>query len=141
MADAKSAAINRLPESAEQRLSGLNRSRAGTAEWHLEIAQRLIHLATDLATEAKTASVRPIAERALHNTVLAERLAQKPDLRAAAKTMTGFIQDRFLGDRRAALLSYREAAQLSPKAHQAQHQEANLGLWLAREEQKGGPRP
>lgn len=56
MAQAKADALN--PGAVEQRLSNLNKAKAWSAGWYLELAQRLLHVASDLAAEGKARPVR-----------------------------------------------------------------------------------
>lgn len=99
---------------AETVLITLNRAKPNTAWWHLETAQRLLGTAEQLAREAKPASISALLASALSHLAQADTPGTDARLRAAAKTLAGFIHERYLADRKSAVASYQSAAQLSP---------------------------
>jgi hypothetical protein len=105
--------------------------------WHLELAQRLLHVASDLAAEGNARPVRGLADRALHNANLAAGLSRKTEQQAAAKTLTGIILENYHGDVAGAARAFAEAVQLNPRANQAREKLAQIQSRLPRE---GGPR-
>lgn len=98
----------------ELAVSAINVAKKNSAEWYLETAQRLMQTAEDLAREGKGEQVTALANRAVQNLVQAAVVAKDAPTRAAAKTLAGFIQERYLADPAAAILSYEAAAQLAP---------------------------
>ena len=102
------------PSAADAALAPAIRAQPGSAEWHLAMAQRLLHLAVDLSASSGGANVRSTVDRALRHLDSAEARAQKPRAIAAAQSMRGFLYDRFLGDKEAALAAYRAAAARTP---------------------------
>lgn len=100
-------------------LAQLNRAPASTPEWHLELAQRFARVAADSAA-ANPAGVAPAVQRALAHVQEAERLASSAELKASARSLAGFLCERFLGDVEAAKANYRAAAQHAPGDKQAQ---------------------
>jgi hypothetical protein len=99
---------------AEQALAALNTAKLNTDDWHIETAQRLLQAADQLARDAQPATVATLANRALLNLTQADAKGRSVDARAAAKTLAGFIYERYLGDRTAAIAQYDAAAQLAP---------------------------
>lgn len=96
-------------------LAATNVSKANTAEYHMETAQRLLTVSEESARNGEPAMVTVLAGRALEQLVLSETLARDPEERASARTLAGFIQERYLADPTAALLSYRAAVQFAPE--------------------------
>lgn len=99
----------------ENLLTALNEAKAGTAEWQMETAQRLVHLAEQMAREGKPQSIPKLIERALQQLEGVSRVGATAEARASAKVLAGFIQERYLADDDAAQESYRAAATLDPK--------------------------
>lgn len=112
--DAKTLAKGRDVAAAEKKLMALNRAKADTPVWHLETAQRLVELADQLSREGADDSVAALAGRALQHLGQVETSATNANFRAAAKTMAGFIEERYLADPAAALMDYQSAAELAP---------------------------
>lgn len=100
---------------AEEALTMLNVAKPETAEWHLETAQRLMQTAEQLARDGEPQNVAVLAARALQHLALADTRAKNAATRADAKTLAGFIYERYLADPAAALASYEQAAQLAPE--------------------------
>lgn len=123
---------------AERALSDSNLSPAGTANWHMETAQKLIQLAEDLARSGRPSP--GLAQSALQNALRASQLATTPETALGARLLAGFICERFLADRGGALGHYRAAVQLAPQSPVAR--EANDRLTKIDEafRQKGGGR-
>ena len=106
---------------AELVLAANNMTKANTPEFHMETAQRLMIVSEQSARNGEPAQVMALATRALLQLEQSETFARDPEERASAKTLAGFIQERYLADPSAALRSYRSAVQLSPdKAKKAQ---------------------
>ena len=100
---------------AEQLLTGVNRSQPNTSWWHVETAQRLIHLAHDMPHRATGSIVPAIVSRTLEHLTQAESLTPVTRQKAAIKALAGMVHENFRGDHAAALASYRVAAQLAPE--------------------------
>ena len=114
MSEAKNLAKANNVAGAEQVLLTLNRAKPNTAGWHMETAQRLMGTAEQLAREARPASIAPLTASALSHLAQADTLTTDARIRAAAKTLAGFIHERYLADRKSALASFQSAALLSP---------------------------
>ncbi len=104
---------------AELALTAANHSKPNTAQWHIETAQRLIQLADQMARENRPAVVSGLIASALQHLTTADSLTTNPTVKANAKTLTGFIQERYLGDADSALASYQAAALLAPNDKRA----------------------
>lgn len=111
---------------AEQALTALNKAKPNTAAWHIETAQRLMLIADQLAREARPAAISALAAGALQHLTRAEALAKSGRTRADAKSLAGFIQERYLANRTAALAAYQGAAQASPTSKSAREAVARL---------------
>lgn len=104
---------------AEAAVVQLNRGKPNTAGWHIESAQRLLQIADRLAREGQPTNTTRLANSALQHLAKAEGLPMDPRTRASAKTLKGFIHERYLGESTAALAEYSAAAELSPNATRA----------------------
>lgn len=62
----------------------------------METAQRLLTVSEESARNGEPAMVTVLAGRALEQLVLSETLAKDPEERASARTLAGFIQERYL---------------------------------------------
>lgn len=114
LGNAKALATANNLVAAEAALVPLNVAKPNTAAWRIETAQRLVHLADQLGREGQTRNVAALANSALQHLVQAELLATNVRSRVAAKSLAGFIHERYLANRAAALASYQAAAALSP---------------------------
>ena len=114
MSNAKALAKNSQTVAAEQEVQTINRSKTGSAAWHMETAQRLLQVADQLAREGKAAPVRALANSALTHVNQADRDARDTHTRSAAKTLAGFIHERYLANPAAAIADYKAAADVSP---------------------------
>lgn len=112
--DAKNLAKGNSVAAAEQKLMALNHAKPNTAAWHMETAQRLMQTAEQLAREAHTASLPALAASALSHLDQAVQRAKDARTQAAAKTLAGFIHERYLADPVTALANYQAAALLAP---------------------------
>jgi len=119
MDDAKTLAQGNNLAAAEQTLTALNRTKPNTAAWHMETAQRLMQTAEQLAREAHPANVAALVASALSHLDQADALTKDARVRAAAKTLAGFIHERYRADPAAALASYQAAVQLAPDSKNA----------------------
>jgi hypothetical protein len=111
---------------AEETLTSLNKTTRDSAEWHIETAQRMIQLAEQLAREARPAAVPGLATAALQHLVVAQNTAKNAKVKASAKAMTGYIQERYLANQVAALAAYQGAADLAPTSTKAKEALARL---------------
>lgn len=125
-AEAKEAAKAGSVAGAEQALLRLNKNKPATRSWHVETAQRFIHLATDSARDGHSDAVPALAARALQHLAEAERFSREDRQRAPIKSLAGFIHERLLGDNEAAKASYRTAAALDPQNVPAREHLARL---------------
>jgi hypothetical protein len=114
VANAKELGKHGNTDAVEQLLTPLNHAPANSAQWHIETAQRLIGTAEDLTRDALPGAAAALAQAAMRHLSTAESLAPSPSVLAAAKTLEGFIQERYLGDLSSALSSFKAAAQSSP---------------------------
>lgn len=114
VANASQAAKRDDAATAEQFLLSVNRARPESASWHLESAQRLIQLAHDVPREGRTRVIPAFVESALQHLARADLLATNARQKAAIRSFTGLVYERFRGDHPAALASYRAAAALAP---------------------------
>jgi hypothetical protein len=126
MTNAKSLAAANNLTGAEQALISLNKARPNTAAWYIDTAQRLMQTAEQLARDAKPASIPALATRALQLLSQAEIAAKTTRTRAAAKALAGFIQERYLANRSAALTAYQGAVVLAPSSPAAKEAVARL---------------
>jgi len=104
----------------ENALTAVNQSKQNSAAWQLETAQRLLHVAEQIARAGKPANVSALANRALQDIAVADSPSQDATTRASAKTLTAWIYERYLADPTSAQSSYKAAAQLAPSNSQAQ---------------------
>ncbi|MBM3853551.1 MAG: hypothetical protein FJ399_10390 [Verrucomicrobia bacterium] len=105
--------------SAEDALTAVNKSARNTAAWHLETAQRLLQVASQLAREGRPNQVNAVARRILEQLEQAEALARDGRTRAAAQSIAGFVHERYFGDAATAAARYQAALQSSPTSPQA----------------------
>jgi hypothetical protein len=117
LSDARGFAANGSVSGAEQALTRSLHAKANTAAWHMELAQRLLQTADQIARSGKLASVPGLANAALAHVTQADSLAPDAKGKAAAKSLAGFIYERYLGNPTAALASYQAAAKLSPTSN------------------------
>jgi hypothetical protein len=111
--NARTAAQQNDPATAELLLASVNRSQPNTTWWHVETAQRLIQLAHGVRA-SRTSALPVLVTRALEHLVQAEALTADPRQKATARSLAGLVYERFRGDHAAALTSYRAAVQLDP---------------------------
>ena len=112
---------------AEHTLFALIERKPNTAQWHLSAAQRLLHLATDLAQDAKKDQSAKLIQKALAQLETATQLAaEDPSARAAACMLKGFIYERYLGELGEAKTSYAAALAAEPASSRAQEAVARL---------------
>lgn len=112
--EARSLAKGNNLTAAEQILVTLNRARPNTAAWHIETAQRLLMTAEQMSHEGKTSGIAPMTASALAHLTQAETSAPNIRTRISAKTLIGFVHERYLADPKSALASYQSAAALAP---------------------------
>lgn len=113
---AKGLAKNGNLASAEAKLGAVNRAKPATAAWHIELAQRLVQVADRLARDGAVGKANATATQAMQHLDQADRMATDAVTHVTAKSLTGFIQERYLGDTDGAIASYKAAADLEPKA-------------------------
>jgi cytochrome c-type biogenesis protein CcmH/NrfG len=118
METAKQLVKNGDVSGAEIALTTLNLTKPDTAEWNIETAQALMQTAEQIAREGQPQNVPALGNRALQLLVQLETKTNNPATRAAAKTLAGFIQERYLADPQGAVASYEAAAQLAPEKSQ-----------------------
>lgn len=116
MDNAKALAKGGSLAAVEQTLAGLSRAKRESANWHFDLAQRLLSTMDQLAREAQTASIPGLATAALAHLDQAAALSGDPRVKARAKTFAGFIHERYRGDSAAAHAHYLAAAELAPNA-------------------------
>ncbi len=112
---AKRSAKGDLPAAAEAAVLQLNLAPARSSAWHFESAHRLLHLSQDLINEGGSKSVLKLIESAQMHLREVERLSSNARERASAKSTLAYIEERFMGDLKAAALLYAEAIALSPE--------------------------
>lgn len=101
---------------AEQALTKVSSFQANTPDWHVETTQKLVAVAHELSREGATspATITALANKSLQHLSQVETTATDARVKANAKAMAGFIQQRYVGDPAAAITSYRAALALSP---------------------------
>lgn len=99
---------------AEQHLLSANHAPAGTFDWQIESAQRLMRLAYSLPREGSMVAVPALIASMLQHLAVAENLAPDARRKAVAQALAGNVHENFRGDRAAAQASYRAAALLAP---------------------------
>lgn len=114
MAQASSAARAGNSFQAEQTLLHLIRARPGTAGWEFECAQRLVHLANDLTHNAEVDAAKPLVVSGMAHLRAAINLSDKRTLKANAYALLAGLEERYVGDVRAAIASMRLATSLDP---------------------------
>ncbi len=119
IANARTLAVTNNVEAAEQEIVAASQRPPNSAGWHMETAQRLLQVAEAVARAAKPAGTPALASRAVFHLTQAEQLSRDPRAKAAARSLIGFVQERYLADRAAALASHRAASQLAPKSARA----------------------
>jgi hypothetical protein len=119
MTEAKALAKLKNLNALEAKLATLNHAKPNTAAWHIELAQRLVQVADSLAREGSTEQVASVATSALQHLTQADGLTSIASVRGSAKSLSGFIQERYLGDTAQALMSYNAAVQLAPDSKRA----------------------
>jgi hypothetical protein len=129
MENAKAVARAGSVAATEQALASVLRAKANTAEWHLELARRLLLVIDPLVREARTEKTSALVNAALAHLEQAVALATDNRLKSTAKTYAGFLQERHRGDAEAARASYQAAADLAPdKASHAKEALQRLGV-------------
>jgi len=133
MANARALATAGDLSRAEQAVAGLSRARTGSSAWYLETAQRLLQTADTVVRQGTIATAPALANRALQLASRALQLAEQaeavaktPRSRAAAKSLAGRIQERYLANRPAALAAYQGALQHQPTSALAKEAVARL---------------
>jgi hypothetical protein len=137
MTEAKALAKSKNINALEAKLGAINHAKPNTAAWHIELSHRLIQIADQLARENDTSQIAAIANLAVQHLTQADTLTTDIRTRSAAKTLIGFIQERYLADTVGAIASYDAAAKISPKANAAS--EAGDRLRQAASVIHGGP--
>lgn len=101
---------------AEQALTKVSAFQANTPDWHVETTQKLVAVAHELSRDGATspATITALANKSLQHLSQVETGSTDSRVKANAKAMAGFIQQRYVGDPAAALASYRAALALSP---------------------------
>jgi len=114
---AKSLAKANNAAAAEQVLVALNLAPPNTAEWHIETAQRLIHVGERLIRDGQPAGRSAgLFSSALQHLSRADSATADSRVRATARRLAGFVNERFIGDAKSALDHYRESARLAPNS-------------------------
>lgn len=116
----------------EELVAPLNQAKKNSPEWRLETAQRLMHVAEQIAREGKPDNVSALAQRALQHLKIADTPANDAEIRAAAKTLSAWINERYLADEDAAIADYEGAAALAGPGN-AKAKEAAQRLKKAKE--------
>lgn len=119
-------APRRRRSAAEAALAPLLRSRRNTDGWHLEMAQRLMHLAEGLARDGQFTRVPALSSRALEHVAAALQRTNDPSRLAAAHAFAGRVHEKFTGDRQAAITSYQAALSHRPGSMEVQRKLASL---------------
>lgn len=98
-------------------LLGSNRAKAGTAQWEVESASRLIRMAHVLAAQGRAKASAELVRRALGHL---DKVGTDADdgVRGNAEELLGCIHERFGGNAEKARLAYRNALRLNPGAVQ-----------------------
>jgi hypothetical protein len=116
----------------EQALASVARAKSNTAEWHLELARRLLLVIEPLAREAQAEKTSALVNSALAHLDQTVALTNDNRLKSTAKTFAGFLHERHRGDLEAARASYQSAADLAPeKAAPAKEALQRLGALQA----------
>jgi len=100
---------------AEDELAGSSRHTSGSTADHLEMAQRLVALATAMAREANRQSADALTKMALSHATQAYNGASNKSEQAQAKARSGWIYERLKGDIPTAIAHYRVAAAADPQ--------------------------
>jgi hypothetical protein len=130
---AKSAAKSGDLATAESALTQENIMAPGTGEWHLETANKLLELATELAREGgNNAAISPLATLVLQHLAAAAANAHTPGDRAQAKAAAAIVYVRYVGDPTSAIASYQAALALAPNDPGIKQALARLQATLAR---------
>ncbi len=133
---AKGTDLSKMPNllAVEAVLLDLSKSSLTSAEYRIEGAQRLIQVAEQLTRAGKPTNVVYLANRAQQHLDIADTPARDTETRAAIKTLSAWISERYLADDDAAQAKYEAAAQLNPgnvKAQEAatriKEKKANVG--------------
>lgn len=113
---------------AERRLFALNENKPGTAEWFVESASKLVRLSLTLRERYDYPMSTEVAQRALELLEEGGRLglSSKTPLQVSAFETAGFLKEEVLRDEEAAVVEYRKAAALDPKAPRAKEAIARL---------------
>jgi hypothetical protein len=130
-ASALAAARGRMHGEVVPTLARTLRTKPDSAEWHLAIAQRLMHVARDLAAEAQLEAAREVTALAGQRLEALAASDARPAVRARALVMRGEIAERFAGDRAAALRYYEAAQALHPHARDAAEKAERLKSAIA----------
>jgi hypothetical protein len=104
---------------AENLFAGVCWGKKDSAEWHLELAQRLVQTAEELAREGEPQQVEKAVRQALGHLAQVQKKAKNAETEAAASTLAGFIHERYLADEDAAIAQYETAASRAPEAAKA----------------------
>lgn len=113
MQDAMALAAGQDVDNCEAVLKETLDAKAGTASWHLQMAQRMVQLARELVRKGR--DVRSLISRANSHLGKALQLAPASDssLIASIKKMEGLLRENFLNDAAGARRAYAEALTLS----------------------------
>jgi hypothetical protein len=114
MAEAKALALTGKITPAENLLTTFNFTQPGTAEWYQQTAAQLTRLIYAIAIDGEEAVQRAVAERAIENLKMAERLAGTPIAVAQILQQTGHLQEHVLHDLVGAKETYRRAVVVNP---------------------------
>lgn len=114
LAQASVAAKSGNAAAAENAVVALNRAPTGSSEWHVEAAQRLIHLAESIAKQGKAQQSEALIQRGLGHLEGAEKLATRAEQKARIMAFTAYIYERFIGDLEKAAECHQAALEYSP---------------------------
>jgi hypothetical protein len=118
-ADAKRMFLERVDAAAEKVLTRANRNPLNSAEWHMESANALVHMAFAVSRAGRPEKAVALAERALEHIELAIRKAARQPgqdaLAANAEKLAGFVREKLLADQAGAREYYHRAALRYPR--------------------------
>lgn len=121
--DAQTLVRNNDVAGAKRRLASENAHQPDTAPWHIETSHRLLQLADTLVREGS-----PVQSSAVVSECLAEldqaslrgRAANDVPAQVRAKTLAGFVEERYRGNIANAIAAYEAAIRLDPADKGAQ---------------------
>jgi hypothetical protein len=102
------------PDQAEAKLQDLNRSKQGTAEWHIESALNLLRVAFSCQESGEIKTAQNVAQRALGHLDQAQQTSPSPAMLSSIHETRGMIFERLFGSIKDAKTSYEAAVSAQP---------------------------